>query len=174
MLLKVQILEGRGFDAEPQALVCCAVFGGAAKSTAYSVAASHHAWHRCLRVFEWACVARVLLRTSPRRRRRACLTYTRACLRLAFCTAPTARSTLSWEVGREELRCATSDTNHCKISVLRRDGACLGWAVISLRSAKLQGQYKSDPQGACVSACPGCVWQTTADWLRMNGRLMGG
>jgi hypothetical protein len=56
-------------------------------------------------------------------------------------------STLTWSVGREELRSATSNTNHCKISVLRKDGTCLGWVVISLRSAKLQGQYKSDPEG---------------------------
>jgi hypothetical protein len=31
--------------------------------------------------------------------------------------------------------------------VLRKDGTCLGWLVISLRSAKLQGQYKSNPDG---------------------------
>lgn len=56
-------------------------------------------------------------------------------------------STLTWSISKEELRSATSNTNHCKISVLRRDGTCLGWLVISLRSAKLQGQYKSNPDG---------------------------
>jgi hypothetical protein len=56
-------------------------------------------------------------------------------------------STLTWSVSREDRRSATSNTNHCKISVLRRDGSIVGWVVVSLRSAKLQGQYKSDPEG---------------------------
>lgn len=60
---------------------------------------------------------------------------------------PLWNSTLTWEVSREELRSATSNTNHCKISVLRRDGSLLGWVVISLRSAKLQRQYKSHADG---------------------------
>lgn len=59
-------------------------------------------------------------------------------------------STLTWSVARDELRSATSNTNHCKISVLKKDGTCLGWVVISLRSAKLQGQYKSDPEGEAL------------------------
>lgn len=108
MIFKAQILDGKGFGSEPQALVCCASFAGAAKTTPYSVAANTHIWN----------------------------------------------STLAWSVSREELRSATSNTNHCKISVLRKDGTSLGWVVISLRSAKLQGQYKSDPQGEeATSAC---------------------
>lgn len=103
MLLKVQVLDGKGFGQETQTLVCCASFAGAAKTTQASVAAQEHLWN----------------------------------------------SMLTWSVSREELRSATSNNNHCKISVLRKDGTCLGWTVISLRSAKLQGQYKSDPQGQC-------------------------
>jgi hypothetical protein len=101
MIFKVQILGGKGFGQDTQALVCCASFAGAVKTTQYSVAAQEHLWN----------------------------------------------STLTWSVGREELRSATSNTNHCKISVLTKDGTCLGWVVISLRSAKLQGQYNADPQG---------------------------
>lgn len=101
MILKVQVLDGKGFGQETQALVCCASFAGAAKTTQYSVAAEEHIWN----------------------------------------------STLNWSISKEELRSATSNTNHCKISVLRRDGTSLGWVVISLRSAKLQGQYRSDPEG---------------------------
>jgi hypothetical protein len=104
MILRVQVLDGRGFGAEPQALLCCASFAGAAKTTPFSVAGDAHLWN----------------------------------------------STLSWSVSRQDLRSATSNTNHCKISVLRRDGTSLGWVVISLRSAKLQQQYNSDPQGACA------------------------
>lgn len=57
-------------------------------------------------------------------------------------------STLNWSVSREELRKAqASGSTHCKVSVLRKDGTRLGWVVVSLRSAKLQSQYRSHPQG---------------------------
>lgn len=57
-------------------------------------------------------------------------------------------STLTWGIGREELRKAqASGSSHCKITVLRKDGTRLGWVVVSLRSAKLQSLYRSDPQG---------------------------
>ena len=108
MILKVQVLDGRGFGQDSQALVCCAAFAGQAKTTQYSKAADEHVWN----------------------------------------------STLTWSVSKEELRSATSNTNHCKISVLRRDGTCLGWVVISLRSAKLQGQYKSNPEGLTRCQAP--------------------
>eukprot|EP00878_Enallax_costatus_P042222 GHUV01049389.1.p1 GENE.GHUV01049389.1~~GHUV01049389.1.p1 ORF type:complete len:116 (-),score=25.81 GHUV01049389.1:187-534(-) len=62
-------------------------------------------------------------------------------------------STLSWSLSREELRKAhASGSTHCKVSVLRKDGTRLGWVVVSLRSAKLQSQYKSDPQGRTGSS----------------------
>lgn len=57
-------------------------------------------------------------------------------------------STLTWSISRDELRKAqATGSSHCKITVLRRDGTKLGWTVVSLRSAKLQSQYKSDTQG---------------------------
>jgi hypothetical protein len=55
---------------------------------------------------------------------------------------------LTWRISKDELRKAqASGSSHCKLTVLRKDGSKLGWAVVSLRSAKLQSQYKSDPQG---------------------------
>jgi hypothetical protein len=61
---------------------------------------------------------------------------------------------LTWRISKDELRRAqASGSSHCKLTVLRKDGSKLGWAVVSLRSAKLQSQYKSDPQGAAISLC---------------------
>ncbi|WIA21573.1 hypothetical protein OEZ85_000765 [Tetradesmus obliquus] len=99
---KVQVLEGRGFGEEPQALLCCAAFAGDSKSTQYSVSTDAHVWN----------------------------------------------CSLTWRVSKDELRKAqASGSSHCKLTVLRKDGSKLGWAVVSLRSAKLQSQYKSDPTG---------------------------
>ncbi|KAF6263813.1 hypothetical protein COO60DRAFT_344977 [Scenedesmus sp. NREL 46B-D3] len=101
-LFKVQVLDGRGFGEEPQALLCCASFAGDSKSTQYSVSTDAHVWN----------------------------------------------CSLTWRISKDELRRAqASGSSHCKLTVLRKDGSKLGWAVISLRSAKLQSQYRSDPQG---------------------------
>ncbi len=43
-LLGVDVLEGKGFGPEVQALKCVATFGGEAKETPYSVSKDAHVW----------------------------------------------------------------------------------------------------------------------------------
>jgi len=111
-ILRVQILEGKGFGDDVQALLCSAGFAGEAKQTQYSVNSNADTWN----------------------------------------------STLTWSIRKDELRKAqATGSSHCKISVLGKDGTQLGWVVISLRSAKLQSQYKSDSKGMMCCMASACI-----------------
>lgn len=47
-ILKVDILDGRGFGQDVQALVCSATFAGETKTSTYSVAGDCHVWNSTL------------------------------------------------------------------------------------------------------------------------------
>ena len=99
---RLEVLEGKGFGSEPQALLCSARFNHITKTTPYSVSSDSHGWN----------------------------------------------STLLWSLTPEELRkLQSSGANSCKLTVMRKDGHQLGWAVIDLRSAKLKHQYKAESSG---------------------------
>jgi len=47
-ILKVQVLEGKGFGDDVQALLCSAGFAGETKQTQYSVNSNTHIWNSTL------------------------------------------------------------------------------------------------------------------------------
>lgn len=169
---KVQVLEGRGFGEEPQALLCCAAFAGWCRNLIWSSPPAGQALHHCK--------CRHALVASPKQLHPhvsdnfLCgdsVSNRRLSLETSWCPAGDSKSTqysvstdahvwncsLTWRVSKDELRKAqASGSSHCKLTVLRKDGSKLGWAVVSLRSAKLQSQYKSDPTGTCASP-PACT-----------------
>jgi hypothetical protein len=107
-ILRVDLLEGRGFPEEHRApLVVSAVFAGETKTTPASAPAPSGVNG----LIKWSC-------------------------------------SLSWSVSRDAMRRAqAAGAAHCKLTVLRDDGTCLGWTVIGFRAAKLQAQYRLNAIG---------------------------
>jgi hypothetical protein len=103
----LEVLEGRGFGPDPQALLCTGKFNNTLKTTAYSIGTDAHAW----------------------------------------------QSSLMWHLTADQLRkLHSSGAVNCKLTVLRKDGTRLGWAVLDLRAAKLASHYQADPEGEAPEA----------------------